>query len=645
MRMTILAIGLLLIFGLPAFSQNIDISLPVTNVIQGAAATVPVSVSELGGVVDNNGLGVIAYQLEITFDENVIDAVSASSTGTLTEAWGDPYVNVDDDGIIRVGGFHVNETSGSGVLVNLTFNVVGVENSSTSLEFSVVRFNNGTINTNLTNGSIQVINAVPDPINDLSVVMENATDIRLNWSAPNNAVQYHVYRGTSPFFTPGSSLATVTTTTYLDPGVAGDASVNYYYVVTASNGVEQSDISNRVGVFDYELITTSTTNFNEIALPLNQGGINQASDLIAAVPNCNSVARWNASFQGYEQYISVIPPTNFSINPGFPYYVNVTGNTMFTVVGDYTSPSFNLVTTSTTNFNEIMLPLDRSDIGNASALLAAIPNCNSIARWNALFQGYEQYISVIPPTNFSVRIGYPYYVNITANTIWPSGGMLKVSSPVIVDGETKKQKDVLLKIPHLVYGKIVLPANVSRRDIELKAYRNGSDNVMLTEKSPGSGLAEDGTFWFQCAGFNGGWAADQVVHVEVYHKTRKSIIQQYGCKLSFEPADEAVLVKTVADKNRMTPETAIPQTNYPNPFNAETTIHYVVLENAKVQLDIYNNLGQKIRTLVNSHQQAGQHQAVWDGRNDHAQQVASGFYFYTITINGKQHIQKMLLLQ
>ncbi|MFZ0391366.1 MAG: S8 family serine peptidase, partial [Calditrichia bacterium] len=62
--------------------------------------------------------------------------------------------------------------------------------------------------------------------------------------------------------------------------------------------------------------------------------------------------------------------------------------------------------------------------------------------------------------------------------------------------------------------------------------------------------------------------------------------------------------------------------NYPNPFNPSTSIHFALPETQEVYLEIYNMLGQKIRTLLSERYAAGYHQAVWDGRNDLGQAVS-----------------------
>jgi hypothetical protein len=87
------------------------------------------------------------------------------------------------------------------------------------------------------------------------------------------------------------------------------------------------------------------------------------------------------------------------------------------------------------------------------------------------------------------------------------------------------------------------------------------------------------------------------------------------------------------------------ESNYPNPFNATTTIRYSLPTNSHVQLVVYNILGQKVRTLVDEEQQAGQHTATWDGRNQSGNQVASGVYFYRIQYGNQSEVRRMTLLR
>jgi len=62
-------------------------------------------------------------------------------------------------------------------------------------------------------------------------------------------------------------------------------------------------------------------------------------------------------------------------------------------------------------------------------------------------------------------------------------------------------------------------------------------------------------------------------------------------------------------------------------------------------LEIYNVLGQKVRTLVNTKMAAGRYQAVWDARNDAGSPVGSGVYIYRFAAGDYKQIQKMVLLK
>ncbi|RME22043.1 MAG: T9SS C-terminal target domain-containing protein, partial [Candidatus Zixiibacteriota bacterium] len=85
--------------------------------------------------------------------------------------------------------------------------------------------------------------------------------------------------------------------------------------------------------------------------------------------------------------------------------------------------------------------------------------------------------------------------------------------------------------------------------------------------------------------------------------------------------------------------------NYPNPFNPVTTIAYRLLAPRQVRLDVYNLLGQHVRTLVNGSQPAGEHLVQWDGRSDEGITVASGLYFYRLSTREQVVTRKMVLLR
>lgn len=97
-------------------------------------------------------------------------------------------------------------------------------------------------------------------------------------------------------------------------------------------------------------------------------------------------------------------------------------------------------------------------------------------------------------------------------------------------------------------------------------------------------------------------------------------------------------------------EVAIPLTyelhqNYPNPFNPHTMISYRLAVAGKVELQVFNMLGQKVRTLISGKQSAGLHVVEWDGRDDQGKLLSSGVYLYQIKAADFSFTRKMLWMK
>ena len=93
------------------------------------------------------------------------------------------------------------------------------------------------------------------------------------------------------------------------------------------------------------------------------------------------------------------------------------------------------------------------------------------------------------------------------------------------------------------------------------------------------------------------------------------------------------------------PEVFALRQNYPNPFNPVTTIAYDIPEIANVRIDMYNILGQKVRTLVNGTHQPGMYHVRWNGTNDFGNLVSSGMYFYRISSEEFISVKKLVLMK
>ncbi|KAA3617501.1 MAG: T9SS C-terminal target domain-containing protein [Calditrichaeota bacterium] len=100
-------------------------------------------------------------------------------------------------------------------------------------------------------------------------------------------------------------------------------------------------------------------------------------------------------------------------------------------------------------------------------------------------------------------------------------------------------------------------------------------------------------------------------------------------------------ITSISHNSYSNPESFKLNQNYPNPFNPTTTIEYQLPKTSKIQLSIYNLLGQKVATLVNKKQSAGKYSVEWDATG-----FSSGLYFYKLeTGSGFEQTRKLVVLK
>ena len=98
------------------------------------------------------------------------------------------------------------------------------------------------------------------------------------------------------------------------------------------------------------------------------------------------------------------------------------------------------------------------------------------------------------------------------------------------------------------------------------------------------------------------------------------------------------------DAATATPQRLLAQ-NIPNPFNPSTTISFIVPDRSNVSLEVFDVRGNRIHTLVNQVLDEGTHERAWDGVDNNGVSVASGVYYYRLTVAGHKETQKMVLLK
>ena len=114
-------------------------------------------------------------------------------------------------------------------------------------------------------------------------------------------------------------------------------------------------------------------------------------------------------------------------------------------------------------------------------------------------------------------------------------------------------------------------------------------------------------------------------------------------------AVEAGFWLVFASDDQVTPiehtDTALPRDlrlegNYPNPFNPQTTIRYVLPQATEVRLAVYDALGREVAVLAEGTRSAGTHEIVFQ-----AGDLPSGAYFYRLEAKSTTRMGTMLLLK
>ena len=84
---------------------------------------------------------------------------------------------------------------------------------------------------------------------------------------------------------------------------------------------------------------------------------------------------------------------------------------------------------------------------------------------------------------------------------------------------------------------------------------------------------------------------------------------------------------------------------YPNPFKSITTINYILRERSLMNIEIFNQSGRKIKSLLNKDQDEGVHNVYWDGTDNNKHDVPTGFYFIKIRYGKKNESRKVIIIR
>jgi hypothetical protein len=100
-----------------------------------------------------------------------------------------------------------------------------------------------------------------------------------------------------------------------------------------------------------------------------------------------------------------------------------------------------------------------------------------------------------------------------------------------------------------------------------------------------------------------------------------------------------------ADDNDVLPHPTLSLSNYPNPFELNTTIKYNLSRESTVSLKIYNTRGQLVRNLADERKASGTQAITWDGKDNMGRKVAAGVYLMHLKSEDRQESKKLMLMK
>jgi hypothetical protein len=239
-------------------------------------------------------------------------------------------------------------------------------------------------------------------------------------------------------------------------------------------------------------------------------------------------------------------------------------------------------------------------------------------------------------TRYRTNLSYPAFTNCSINDN-PGNGTPSNGDPIgsinghvdwndnIVDLASRWEITLRLKDLSTTFGADVAPDSATT-DLTLRRLQAFSVPLGYTinwENRRNNVVVQQGFFTY-----NSGLIT--IPGVKVYKDSSRLTV-------TFTPV-------SVAEQNVLPREYALSQ-NYPNPFNPNTTIEYAVPKRSNVRLEVFNILGQSVRTLVDELKPAGEYKVVWDTRDNRGQLVSIGVYLYRLRVGGIVLSKKMLLLR
>jgi len=343
-----------------------------------------------------------------------------------------------------------------------------------------------------------------------------------------------------------------------------------------------------------------------------------------------------ADFAKYSSfsYVLTVAGLTFSNQPGSYILVLQSSLDQFAITGPLPALQLDLRDAAGTTFSSTALPASLS-----------LTDFNALAQtaWNIGTANFLGNITSITPANLALnktamasssKSGHPpgNAVDGSTSTHWRSGTVNSETNAWLrVDlGATFTICSVVINWSGSFYAK--------KYTVQVSLTGAGGSWTTVHTDNAGNGGIDNITFVPQSG----------TRYVRVFMTQHNEQVERinefevYAASMSLVKASEVAKSEVVT--NYIITDYVLEQ-NYPNPFNPSTTISFALPEAGEVSLAIYNAMGQFVRKLVAGEMAQGRHSIVWDAKDDHGLQMASGMYLYVIKAGDFAAQKKLVLMK
>ncbi|HOD66269.1 MAG TPA: M6 family metalloprotease domain-containing protein [candidate division Zixibacteria bacterium] len=274
-----------------------------------------------------------------------------------------------------------------------------------------------------------------------------------------------------------------------------------------------------------------------------------------------------------------------------------------------------------------------------------------------------------------IRMGFAAYTNVTANAVGQEIAAVESGGPIYrlwSGGSPSPEYFLVENRQRTGYDSYLYSSGLFIWHIdETKATADNTDNTQ--EWWPGAGMNPAEHYRVALEQADGLWELEKrldygdagdpfpgALDRRVFDATTTPNSDSYLAGTSFTKVDNIspsaavmtadLIVGLAADVDSGDDNPTLPAAfelaqNYPNPFNPSTTISFELSGPMHVTLEIFNIVGQRVRTLMDGPAEAGRTERTWDGCDEAGRTAASGLYLYRLTTGSGSRARKMLLLK